>query len=59
MKKKYLVPALRIEKFTVEDVITTSMTNVLMDGVYDTEMGTIKFEDGNTLQSIDYTKFFK
>ena len=59
MKKKYLVPALRIEKFNVEDIITESMTNVLAGGITDKEMGTISFDNGNTLQSIDYTKFFK
>ena len=58
MKKKYLVPALTIEKFVVEDIITESVTNVLVNGV-ETEMGKINFNDGNTLQSIDYTKFFK
>lgn len=59
MKKKYLVPALKIEKFIVEDIITESVTNVLINGISDTEMGKINFGDGNTLQSIDYTKFFK
>lgn len=59
MKKKYLVPALRIEKFNVEDIITASVTDVLAGGITDKEMGTISFDSGNTLQSIDYTKFFK
>ena len=59
MKKKYLVPALRIEKFNVEDIITESVTNALVGGISDNEMGTISFDQGNTLQSIDYTKFFK
>lgn len=60
MKKKYLMPALRIEKFHVEDIITESVTDVLSpSGVESDEYGRINFTDGNTLQSIDYTKFFK
>jgi len=60
MKKKYLAPTLNIEKFYVEDIITESVTDVLQTkGIVDSEMGNINFDDGNTLESIDYTKFFK
>lgn len=61
MKKKYLVPALRIEKFHIEDIITESVVDVLKkpEGIVDSELGTINFNDGNTLESINYTKFFR
>ena len=61
MKRKYLAPALKIEKFIVENIMTESATDVLKSStITDKEMaGVIKFDDGNTLQSIDYTKFFK
>lgn len=60
MKKKYLMPSVKIEKFSVEDIITESITDVLTPtGIVDSELGQINFADGNTLESIDYTQFFK
>lgn len=59
MKKKYIVPAFEVAVFHVEDIITESVTNVLEPGIRDDELGVINFNDGNTLEAIDYTKFFK
>ena len=59
MKKQYIVPALEIQMFNVEDIITESIVNVLEFGFTDEELGEIKFDDGNTLESINYKKFFK
>ena len=60
MKKQYIIPALQIEKFHVEDIITDSVTDVLTpNGIVDDELGNINFTDGNTLESIDYTQFTK
>lgn len=58
MKKKYVVPALQIEKFHVENIMEESAIDVLRpNGIIDEELGTIQFGDGNTLQSIDYRSF--
>lgn len=61
MKKEYIVPALKIEKFVVENIMTESVTDALAGKeLTDEEIaGIIKFDSGNTLQSIDYRKFFK
>ena len=60
MKKIYKKPTLRIEKFHVEDIITVSVTDVLQEGgVNIEELGEINFNEGNTLESIDYGQFLK
>ena len=59
MKKKYTVPAFEVTSFHVDDIITDSITNVFQNGIYDDELSGINFNDGNTLEAIDYTKFFK
>ena len=61
MKKKYIVPALQIEKFHVENIMEESaVIDVLTPyGITDTELGKIDFSTGNTLQSIDYRNFAK
>ncbi|MBE7015746.1 MAG: hypothetical protein E7417_02860 [Ruminococcaceae bacterium] len=61
MKKIYKEPTLKIVKFHVEDLITESVTDVLKNGgVYDEELGgQINFDEGNTLESINYGQFLQ
>ena len=60
MKKIYIEPTLRIEKFHVDDIITVSVMDVLQEGgVNLEELGEINFNEGNTLESIDYGQFLK
>ncbi len=63
MKKNYIKPGLRMEKFTVEDIITASDSHNLLYGKQfseagiEAEGGTITFTSGNTLNSINYAEF--
>lgn len=60
MKKEYIVPALKIERFHVENIMEDSSVDILRpDGLDDDVMGHIEFGDGNTLQSINYSSFTK
>lgn len=60
MKKIYIEPTLRIENFHVDDIITLSVMDVLQEGgVNIEELGEINFNEGNTLESIDYGQFLK
>lgn len=60
MKKYYEQPSLKIEKFDVEDIITTSANDLFLNKTINIEtLGAIKFTEGNTLQSINYKDFLK
>lgn len=64
MKKNYIKPAFEIELFEVETIMdgtptpTPTVSSPLLNQQITIETaGTINFTDGNTLNSIDYSKF--